>query len=559
MHKILIEVKKNTLSFSLYDSKKKVENLNNTNVINTEKMVFSDNYINDNLDLVVSFFNLVVLKKNINKVVISINAIFPLVFRIINNISNIKNLILLEDKAISCIIFEHLLDSNYIENFECYSISSFMYDKLDMEKDMVVKSRCEVLFISKFMEENEFNTYSDVYYKKSIDINGKLDKYDREDIDSFFRFNNKIRIVNLFLVNKDTLDYVIEMLRKYNKRNIKIVLHQEDDERDIIFLADNIINSNKKMFKNDNIKVKVCYTKQYREKNTMKQVNLNFFRFILILFIVLAILIGVIFSIKDKKDTDDINTEIEELDETIDLNQIDEFIAEEEDIIIEDEEEANLNNTPSNNQSNSTGNNNGNSTSNSGYVSPYYRKFSQVFDDLLKINNETVGWLKVNNTKINYPVTQHKDNDYYLNYSYYKKKNSHGWIFMDYRNKIDTLDKNTIIYGHRNSKGLMFGTLKNVLEKSWYTNKSNQLITFNTLNQDMKWQIFSIYTIKNTNDYLITNFTNDTTYTNFISKIKGRSIYDFGIEVGVEDNILTLSTCYNGPEHRLVVHAKLVK
>ncbi|MBQ7104340.1 MAG: class B sortase [Bacilli bacterium] len=544
MHKILIEVKRNTLSFSLYDSKKKVENLNNTNVINTEKMVFSDNYINDNLDLVVSFFNLVVLKKNINKVIVSINAIFPLVFRIINNISNIKNVILLEDKAISCIIFEHLLESNYIENFECYSISSFMYDKLDIEKEMVVKSRCEVLFVSKFMEENEFNTYSDVYYKKSINVSNKLDKYDKDDIESFFRFNNKIRVINLYLVSKDLVNYIIDMIEKYNKKNVKILLHQEDDEREIITLADDTINSNKKLFKNNNIKLKVSYTKEYRDKNTMKQVNLNFFRFILILFIILAILIGVIFSIKYKEDTDEINTEMDELNEAIDLNQIDEFIAEEEDIIIEDEEEK----QPSKNTS-----------GNSGYVSPYYRKFSQVFDDLIKINDETVGWLKVNNTKINYPVTQHSDNDYYLNYSYYKKKNSHGWIFMDYRNKIDILDKNTIIYGHRNSKGLMFGTLKNVLEKSWYTNKNNQVITFNTLNQDMKWQIFSIYTLKNTNDYLITNFSSDTTYTNFISKIKGRSIYDFGVEVDVDDNILTLSTCYNGPEHRLVVHAKLIK
>ena len=130
---------------------------------------------------------------------------------------------------------------------------------------------------------------------------------------------------------------------------------------------------------------------------------------------------------------------------------------------------------------------------------------------------------------------------------------------MDYRNRIDALDRNTIIYGHRNSKGLMFGTLKNVLEKKWYTNKSNQIITFNTLNTDMKWQIFSIYTLKNTNDYLITTFTSDETYNTFLDKIKKRSIYDFGVEVGVDDNILTLSTCYNNAEYRLVVHAKLIK
>ena len=168
MHKILVEVKKNTLSFSLYGSRQKVENLNDTNIINTEKMIFSDNYINDNLDLIRSFFNLVVLKKNVKRVTVSINAIFPLVSRIIDEIPNIKSVVLLEDKVVGYSIFEHLLKSNYIENVECYSIPSFMYDKLDAEKGMKVKSRCEVLFLSNFMESNSFNTYSDVYYKKVI-------------------------------------------------------------------------------------------------------------------------------------------------------------------------------------------------------------------------------------------------------------------------------------------------------------------------------------------------------------------------------------------------------
>lgn len=545
MHKILVEVKKNTLLFSLCKSLPKVENINNTNVVNTEKMVFSDTYINANLDLIKSFFNLLVLKNNVTTVKININAIFPLIFRIISDISNIKTITLLEDKPVGYIIFEYLLECKYIEEVECYSIASFMYDKLDRENNIKVKSRCEVLFLSNFMEKNDFKTYSDVYYKKSIDIDCKLNKLDKEDIESFFRFNDKVKIINLSNVNEESVNFVLGLIKTYNKKGIRLVLNQEDKDKEIISVADNIVSKNKKLFKSNNIKLKISYTKEYRDKNTLKQINLSFFRLILILFIILAIAAGIVFHIKYNDDTDEINSEMEELDEAIDLNQIDEFIAEEEEIIIEDEEEANQS------SNNSSGNN--------GPISPYYRKFEQVFDDLLKINNETVGWLKVNNTKINYPVTKHKDNDYYLDHSYYKQKNSHGWIFMDYRNNIDNLDKNTIIYGHRNSKGLMFGTLKNVLDKSWYTNKNNQIITFNSLNKDMKWQIFSIYTLKITNDYLITNFTSNETYTNFINKIKGRSIYDFGVEVGVDDNILTLSTCYNGPEHRLVVHAKLIK
>lgn len=536
MHKILVEVKKNTLSFSLYGLRQKVENLNDTNIVNTDKMVFSDVYINENLDLIKSFFGLVAIKKNITKVDVSINAIIPLVFRVISDIPNIKNISLLEDKTISYIIFEYLLESKYIENVDCYSIPSFMFDKLDIDKNMEIKSRCEVLFLSNFMDSNNFNTYSDVYYKKVVNIDCKLEKVDKEDIESFFRFNNKLKIINLSNVNRDSIDFIINLIKVNNKKNIKIILNQSESDKSIITLADSIISDNKKLFKNNNIKLKINYTKEYRDKNTLKQVNLNFFRFILILFIILAIAAIVVFYIKYSGDTDDINEEIDEINEKIDLNEIDHYMEEEDNIT--EEEEAEEASKP---------------------TSPYYRKFEQVFDDLLEINNETVGWLKVNNTKINYPVTKHKDNDYYLSYSYYKQKNSHGWIFMDYRNSIDPLDKNTIIYGHRNNSGLMFGTLKNVLNKSWYTNKSNQVITFNSLKQDMKWQIFSIYTLKNTNDYLMTNFSTDSAYISFIEKIKSRSIYDFNIEVGADDNILTLSTCYNNAEYRLVVHAKLIK
>lgn len=553
MHKILVEVKNKTLSFSLYGMRGKVENLNNTNIVNTEKMVFSDKYIDENLDLIQSFFNLIVIKKGIDKVVVDINAIFPLVFRIINEISNIKTVTLSEDKTISYIIFEELLQSKYIENIDCYAVPSFMFDKLAIEKNINIKSRCEVLFLSNFMESNDFNTYSDVFYKKVIRIDCKLDKREKEDIESFFRFNNKVKVINLYNVTEEAIDFIFSLIKINNKKNIKVVLEQDDDNKMIIDLFDKVCSKNKKLLKNNNIKMKIKYIKEYKDRNTLKQVNLSFFRMILLLFIFIAIISIIVFAVKYNGDTDNINGEMDEIDDAIDLNEVDRYIEEENELAEDEEEE------PPTNNNNTTTNNSGSTNKKPTVESPYYRKFSQVFDDLLKINNETVGWLKVNNTKINYPVTRHKDNEYYLNHSYYKKKNSHGWIFMDYRNNIDALDKNTIIYGHRNSKGLMFGTLKNVLEKKWYTNKNNQVITFNTLNADMKWQIFSIYTLKSTNDYLITKFTSDETYNTFLNKIKNRSIYNFGVDVGVDDNILTLSTCYNNAEYRLVVHAKLIK
>lgn len=59
------------------------------------------------------------------------------------------------------------------------------------------------------------------------------------------------------------------------------------------------------------------------------------------------------------------------------------------------------------------------------------------FDELLKINNETKGWIQVNGTNINYPFVQTSNNDYYLNHSFNKSYNQAGWVFMDYRNNTE--------------------------------------------------------------------------------------------------------------------------
>ena len=189
----------------------------------------------------------------------------------------------------------------------------------------------------------------------------------------------------------------------------------------------------------------------------------------------------------------------------------------------------------------------------------YDIQYEKVFSTLQEINKDTIGWLTVNNTRIDYPVVQAKDNDYYLRRDYYQNKNRHGWIFMDYRNNPDELNENTIIYGHNLANQTMFGTLRYALNSYWYKKSANQIITFNTPNENMKFQIFSIYTIPTTNDYLDITFPTTDAYQAYIDLVKGRSIYDFNIEVTTDDKILTLSTCANGNDKRLVIHAKLIK
>ena len=188
-----------------------------------------------------------------------------------------------------------------------------------------------------------------------------------------------------------------------------------------------------------------------------------------------------------------------------------------------------------------------------------YMKLKFIDVDINKLktfNQDTIGFIKVMGTNINYPFVQTIDNDYYLNKSYDKTYNSAGWIFLDYRNN-EFNDKNTIIYGHGRINGTMFGSLKDTLKSSWQNNKDNYIIKISTEKENSIWQIFSVYKIATTSDYLQTTFS-DNEFESFINLIKGRSSYNFETNVTNEDKVLTLSTCYNDND-KMVVHAKLIK
>ncbi len=186
-------------------------------------------------------------------------------------------------------------------------------------------------------------------------------------------------------------------------------------------------------------------------------------------------------------------------------------------------------------------------------------KFLDVdFTNLFSENSEVVGWLYLPGTNINYPFVKHNNNSYYLFHSFDKKWNDAGWIFLDYRNNVDELDANTIIYGHGRLDGTMFGSLRDTLTDEWLNNKENQVVKISTLSNNYLFEVFSVYRIKTTNDYLYNNFEIVEEYSVFLSKITTRSIKDFQVEVTTKDKIITLSTCYNNSE-KLVLHAKLIK
>lgn len=187
-----------------------------------------------------------------------------------------------------------------------------------------------------------------------------------------------------------------------------------------------------------------------------------------------------------------------------------------------------------------------------------YKFLSVDFASLVGINKEIVGWISIPGTKIDYPFVQHSDNDYYLKRSIDHSYNGAGWVFLDYRNHINNLDNNTIIYAHGRVDGTMFGSLKNILNDSWLNNKDNFVLRVSTPQYNYLFEIFSVYHIKTTSDYLYTTYDDVNSYQSFLDMIKKRSMHDFGTNINSDDKIVTLSTCYNSSE-KLVVHAKLIK
>ena len=183
------------------------------------------------------------------------------------------------------------------------------------------------------------------------------------------------------------------------------------------------------------------------------------------------------------------------------------------------------------------------------------------FNDLLDVNEDIRGYIKIPGTNIKYPVVQGLDNVFYLERNIYGKKTISASIFMDYRNNPKDLDDNTIIYGH-NLNTTMFNDLDYFVDEK---TRDEYLAVGGTFRMDtafrvMEWEIFAAYVIdKDDFNYLVTNFYTEQTHREFIDKIYELSWIDTGVQIGTDDKILTLSTCNHWfNDSRTVIHARLI-
>ena len=168
------------------------------------------------------------------------------------------------------------------------------------------------------------------------------------------------------------------------------------------------------------------------------------------------------------------------------------------------------------------------------------------------------GWIKINNTNIDYSIVQGKDNSFYLDKDINKNYLSSGSIFMNYLNHGFN-DENTVLFGHHMRNKTMFAQLKKYKEKEFFYGNNDIVIEVEN-GKVLKYKVFSAYVTDAKDNYIKTNFDDKAQYKEFLDKIKNKSIYKSDINVDENDKIITLSTCsYEFNDARMVVHGKLLK
>lgn len=185
------------------------------------------------------------------------------------------------------------------------------------------------------------------------------------------------------------------------------------------------------------------------------------------------------------------------------------------------------------------------------------------YDELYKINDDMIGWIKIEGTNIDYPVMYSKESEeYYLNHSFYKEWSLSGTPFTS--KNYDEDNNNILIYAHNVDNKTLFGQLLKYRDKNFWSD--NQYIYFDTLTKENKYQIISVFESKifyeneNIFKYYKMDYNmNEEEFNNYINNIKKLSLYDIDIEAVYGDKIITLSTCINEvKDRRFVVVAKLI-
>ncbi len=184
---------------------------------------------------------------------------------------------------------------------------------------------------------------------------------------------------------------------------------------------------------------------------------------------------------------------------------------------------------------------------------------------LIRKNHDFKGWITIGDTKVDNPIYQTDNNDYYLNHNQDRQKSIYGALYFDYRNVItkEKTDKNLVIYGHEMKNGSMFGELKKLRSLDFY--KKNPTFEFATIYNRGTYKIYSVFVLNaakaDDGGYIYNvigqDFVTEQGFDSWVNDAKQRSLINTNVDVKLGDETLALVTCCNDfPNARLVVMAR---
>lgn len=179
-------------------------------------------------------------------------------------------------------------------------------------------------------------------------------------------------------------------------------------------------------------------------------------------------------------------------------------------------------------------------------------------------NQKLIGWVKIDDTIIDYPVMQTVNNEYYLDHNFNQEEDRNGCIFMDYQCDVVKGCDNIILYGHHMKSGKMFGTLNKYSKQSYY--EEHPVIQFDTIYEKGTYQVMYVFRSKVYSEedvtfkyYQFINAASEKEFYSAMNEMAALSLYDTGVTANYGDKLLTLSTCdYQEKAGRFVVVAKKI-
>lgn len=186
----------------------------------------------------------------------------------------------------------------------------------------------------------------------------------------------------------------------------------------------------------------------------------------------------------------------------------------------------------------------------------------EKYADIYAANNDFIGWITIDDTAVDYPVMQSKDNpNFYLKHSFEKSYSDYGVPYVQEDCAVDLSD-NLVIYGHHMNNGSMFSDLCKYTDEGFYEN--HKTIHFDTLEDFGSYEIIAVfktvaYSENGFKYYHFVDAHSKAEFDSYVEQCKALALYDTDVTAEYGDKLITLSTCeYSQTNGRLVVVARKV-